>query len=322
MLTLRNVRRHYCYGEQTVLAVDDVSLSLVPGEVLALLGPSGCGKSTLLRLIAGLETPSGGEIAWGEERWHTLPPEKRQVGMVFQDYALFPHLSVLDNVRFGLVERREPKGEALQRATDWMRRLHIDHLADRLPTALSGGQQQRVALARALAIEPRILLLDEPLSNLDEALRAVLLDELQTVLGQTHVTTLLVTHDQREAFSLGQRVALMREGRILQLDTPAALYGRPCNAWAAGFLGHANVQDDRWWPETAFRFDGPGRAVVQEASLRGSVWRLVVQGEQGAVWTLTLSQREWAGLNLGAAPAVGQSLPFRVDPQAAVSFQK
>ena len=320
MLTLRNLSRHYRHGEQTVPAVDDVSLSLVPGEVLALLGPSGCGKSTLLRLIAGLESPTGGEILWGDERWHTLPPEKRQVGMVFQDYALFPHLTVLDNVRFGLVERRVPKEEALRRATDWMSRLHIEHLADRLPSALSGGQQQRVALARALAIEPRILLLDEPLSNLDEALRAVLLDELQAVLGQTHVTTLLVTHDQREAFSLGQRVALMRDGSILQLDTPAGLYGHPCNAWAARFLGHANVQEGCWWPETAFRFDGPGRATVLAASLRGSVWRLDLRDEQGAVWTLTLSQREWAALDAGAAPVAGQTLPFRVAPQAAVSF--
>jgi iron(III) transport system ATP-binding protein len=218
-----------------------VSLSVAPGSVVALLGPSGCGKTTLLRTIAGLERPDTGEVLVGDELLTSaaglVPPERRKVGMVFQDWALFPHLTVAANVGYGLSRAERRSG----RVEESLALVGLEGLGGRRPGTLSGGQQQRVALARALAPRPSVLLLDEPFSNLDTALRVEVRTEVHRLLGDLGVTTIFVTHDQEEAFVLGDRVAVMRSGTIVQHATPAELYARPASAWVAGFVGEANL---------------------------------------------------------------------------------
>ena len=225
-----------------VVAVDRARLEVSPGEVVALLGPSGCGKTTLLRSIAGFERPDGGAVELegrrvaGDGVW--VPPEARRVGMVFQDFALFPHLTVAENVGFGLRRR-----DRASRVPELLELVDLDGLGGRYPYELSGGQQQRVALARALAPMPAIVLLDEPWSNVDPQLRTELRDEISSVLRPLEATVLLVTHDREEAFSLADRIALMRRGEIVQVGTPEQLYYEPGSRWTAEFLGDCNVLD-------------------------------------------------------------------------------
>ncbi|HVH13054.1 MAG TPA: ABC transporter ATP-binding protein [Longimicrobium sp.] len=236
MLQLDNLTRRF--GE--TVAVDGVSLDVPAGEFLTLLGPSGCGKTTTLRMIAGFEQPTSGRVVLGDRDVSHLPPQKREVGMVFQNYALFPHLDVWENVAFGLKsrgEKRDAVGPKVERA---LALVEMAPYARRKVQALSGGQQQRVALARALAPEPPLLLLDEPLSNLDAALRERTRDELRALLKQLGMTAVFVTHDQEEAFALSDRVAVLNHGRLLQLGTPETLYASPANAFVASFLGRAN----------------------------------------------------------------------------------
>ena len=226
-----------------VRAVQDVTLEIGKGEFVALLGPSGCGKTTLLRLIAGFETPDEGTVRLGEKVvaggvW--VPPERRHVGMVFQDYALFPHLTVARNVGYGL-----PRGGRRGCVAEALARVGLAEHGDRYPHQLSGGQQQRVALARALAPEPAVVLLDEPWSNIDPVLRTAMRDELAGILRATGVTVLLVTHEQEEAFSLADRVAVMRDGAIVQAGAPEEIYYAPATRWAAEFVGAANVLPGR-----------------------------------------------------------------------------
>jgi iron(III) transport system ATP-binding protein len=224
-------------------AVSGVSLDIASGELVAVLGPSGCGKTTLLRLIAGFERPDAGTVTVGGAEVSGaggfIPPEKRRIGMVFQDYALFPHLSVEGNVAFGLAVRPREERRALTRRT--LELVSLQHKADRYPHELSGGERQRVALARALAPEPAVVLLDEPFSNLDATLRADLRREVELILRDAEATALLVTHDQEEALSLADRLAVMREGALVQVGAPEAVYTRPAGRWAAQFLGEANV---------------------------------------------------------------------------------
>ncbi|HXG75572.1 MAG TPA: ABC transporter ATP-binding protein [Gaiellaceae bacterium] len=223
-----------------VAAVEEASLCVARGEVLALLGPSGCGKTTLLRLVAGFERPDagtvevGGRLVAGADAW--VPPERRRVGMVFQDYALFPHLTVAENVGFGL-----PRRERGARVPELLRLVGLDGHARRYPHELSGGEQQRVALARALAPRPELVLLDEPWSNLDGSLREALRAEVADILRPLGVTIVLVTHDREEAFSLADRIALMREGTVVQEGSPEELYFAPRSRWAAEFVGAGNV---------------------------------------------------------------------------------
>ena len=223
-----------------VRAVDGAEIEVGPGEILALLGPSGCGKTTLLRLIAGFERPDAGSVTIagapvaGRRAW--VPPERRRVGMVFQDYALFPHLTVAANVGFGL-----PRRVRRERVPEVLALVGLADLGPRLPHELSGGQQQRVALARALAPRPEVVLLDEPWSSIDPVLRGSVREEVTAILRESGVTTLLVTHDREEAFSLADRVALMRDGRVVQCDTPEDLYFSPVSPWAAEFVGAANL---------------------------------------------------------------------------------
>lgn len=227
------------YG--TVTAVDDVTLSVEAGEFFALLGPSGSGKSTLLRLIAGFIHPDAGEIRVGGERIDHLPAHRRDIGMVFQHYALFPHMTVAENVAFGLDVRRVPKREKAKRVRDILSLVRLDGLENRRPSQLSGGQQQRVALARALVIQPRVLLLDEPLAALDKSLRMDMQEELKQLQRDVGITTIFVTHDQEEALTLAHRIAIMNEGRIVQVDESIAVYERPRTTFVAAFLGRANI---------------------------------------------------------------------------------
>lgn len=228
------------YGD--VPAACSLDLSVLPGEIVTLIGPSGCGKSTVLRLIAGLERPDGGRITVGgevvAEKGRATPPEKRRVGLVFQDHALFPHLTVARNVEFGLHGR--PRNVRAARVTEVLDLVRLGHLAGRYPHELSGGEQQRVALARALAPGPAVVLLDEPFSSLDENLRAQVRAELVGVLRETATTALFVTHDQTEALSIGDRVVVMQEGRIEQVDTPQGVFEAPRSRFVASFMGDAD----------------------------------------------------------------------------------
>jgi multiple sugar transport system ATP-binding protein len=235
-----------------VVAVDDVSLEIQSGEFLVLVGPSGCGKSTLLRMIAGLEDATEGTISIDGRDVTELPPRSRDVAMVFQSYALYPHMSVRENLGYGLKVRKTPKKEAAERVARAAKLLGLEEMLDRKPGALSGGQRQRVAMGRAIVREPKAFLMDEPLSNLDAKLRVSMRASLASLHSRLRTTTIYVTHDQVEAMTLGQRVAVLRDGRVQQVDTPQALYARPTNLFVAAFIGspamnlvEAELSDDR-----------------------------------------------------------------------------
>jgi len=234
-----------------VKAVDDVSLTVSNGEFIVLVGPSGCGKSTLLRMIAGLEDVTEGSIRIGERDVTRLQPRQRDIAMVFQNYALYPHLNVRDNLAYGLKMRKTPKHDVGRRVNEVAHMLGLEELLDRRPAALSGGQRQRVAMGRAIVREPTAFLMDEPLSNLDAKLRVGMRAELARLHERLGTTTVYVTHDQVEAMTLGQRVAVMRDGRVQQVDVPQVLYAAPRNLFVAAFIGspsmnfvHANVDGD------------------------------------------------------------------------------
>jgi multiple sugar transport system ATP-binding protein len=224
-----------------VVAVDDVSLTIPDGEFMVLVGPSGCGKTTLLRAIGGLERVTSGRIRIGERDVTTAPPGARDLAMVFQNYALYPHMSVRENLGYALKVRRTPKREIRQRVDNVARMLGLEELLDRRPRALSGGQQQRVAMGRAIIREPAAFLMDEPLSNLDAKLRVSMRTSLQQLHTRLGTTTVYVTHDQVEAMTLGQRVAVMRDGRIQQVDEPQRLYDEPVNLFVAAFIGSPSM---------------------------------------------------------------------------------
>jgi putative spermidine/putrescine transport system ATP-binding protein len=236
-LTLDSISAHY--GSTQVL--ENLSLAVAEGELVSLLGASGCGKTTTLRLVAGFLQPTLGTITLGGRDLTRLPPHRRDIGLVFQNYALFPHLTVADNVGFGLKQRGIGSDVKAKRVGAMLDRVGLAHLADRLPAALSGGQKQRVALARALVIEPPLLMFDEPLSNLDAKLRIDMRVEIRQLQRANGTTSVYVTHDQEEAFSISDRVAIMHQGRIMQLDTPERLYQRPANAFVARFVGFENL---------------------------------------------------------------------------------
>ena len=221
-----------------VEALKGVDLEVRDQEFLVLLGPSGRGKTTLLRIVAGLEAPTSGEVYIGERRVTHLPPRLRGIAMVFQNYAIFPHLTVYENVAFGLRMKRRPEEEIRRKVGEVAALLHIEELLDRYPAQLSGGQRQRVAVARALAVEPEVLLMDAPLSNLDALLRLEMRAELKRLLKETRTTTLYVTHDQVEAMSLADRIAVMRQGEIVQLGTPTEIYHAPADTFVGGFIGN------------------------------------------------------------------------------------
>ena len=249
------------FGAKNVL--DDFALEVHGGEFVTFLGPSGCGKSTALNVLAGLLPPTSGEIWLDDERLDPLPPERRGFGMVFQNYALFPHLSVFDNVAFGLNVRRMARASIADRVRRMLALVKLEGLEARYPAQLSGGQQQRVAIARALVIEPRVLLLDEPLSNLDAKLRLEMRAEIKRLHQGLGLTSIYVTHDQAEALSLSDRIVVMREGRVMQVGAPADIHDRPRNLFVADFVGYRNVL-----PLTVTARGVDGRVTAEGAALR------------------------------------------------------
>ena len=236
-LSLRNISKRFGDFE----AVKDVSLEIEAGEFFSILGPSGCGKTTLLRMIAGFESPTSGTIMIDGNDLTHVRPQDRAIGMVFQNYALFPHMTVFENVAFGLETRHVPKDEIRKRVERILETVHLSSKPSTPVPHLSGGEQQRVAVARALVVEPGVLLFDEPLSNLDVALRVKTREEIRIIQRKTNITTIYVTHDQSEAMSLSDRIAVMRTGRIEQVGSPAEIYEFPVSSFVAGFVGGANL---------------------------------------------------------------------------------
>ena len=239
MDTVEVIKLKKFFGD--VHAVDGVDLSIREGEFFVVLGPSGCGKTTLMRMIAGLELPTEGEVIIGGERVNDLPPRKREVAMVFQSYALYPHMTVFDNIAFPLKAKKMPK-EAMTEKVEWASSiLGVQPLLQRKPRQLSGGERQRVALCRAMVKEPRVLLLDEPLSNLDAKLRVSARSELELFQRKMGITTIFVTHDQIEAMALGERIVVMSAGKVMQVGTPQEIYHNPANIFVATFLGSPTI---------------------------------------------------------------------------------
>jgi len=241
-LALERLSKHY----GNMAAVDDVALTIEKGEFVSLLGPSGCGKTTTLQMIAGLVEPSAGRITLDGRDITNEKPNKRGLGIVFQSYALFPHMTVAENVAFGLEMRRVPRPERQDRVREMLSLVQLSAFADRYPREMSGGQRQRVAIARALVIAPPVLLLDEPLSNLDAKLREEMQFELRRIQRKVGTTTIMVTHDQAEALSISDRVVVMEQGRMTQVDAPYRLYEQPSNAFIASFVGKTNLIAGTW----------------------------------------------------------------------------
>ena len=231
------------YGDNVI--IPDLNLEIKEGEFFTLLGPSGCGKTTLLRMIAGFNSIEGGDFYFSDRRINDLDPAKRNIGMVFQNYAIFPHMTVRKNVEFGLKNKKLPKAAIKEQADKFMKLMHVDEYAERLPERLSGGQQQRVALARALCIEPDVLLFDEPLSNLDAKLRVEMRTVIKNIQHSVGITTVYVTHDQEEAMAVSDRIAVMNAGVIQHVGTPKNIYQRPANLFVSTFIGRSNVMNGK-----------------------------------------------------------------------------
>jgi len=237
IVSIRGVSKYF----GSIAALQDINIDIHPGEIFALLGPSGCGKSTLLRVISGFEFPTEGELLLDGEAMTDVPPNKRPINMVFQSYAVFPHMSVADNVAYGLKMENRPAAEIAERVSEALEQVHLSDLAQRMPDQLSGGQRQRVALARALIKKPRVLLLDEPLSALDAKLRDAMRLELVKLQETVGVTFVIVTHDQSEAMAMADRIAVLHSGRVRQIASPADLYQKPCDAFVADFIGNIHA---------------------------------------------------------------------------------
>ncbi len=275
-ITLKDVTKSF--GPLTT--VDRVSLDIGQGEFLAFLGPSGCGKTTTLRMIAGLTLASSGSIHFGDRDVTVLPPYLRNAGLVFQGYALFPHMSVADNVAFGLEMRKVPKADRQRRVMEALTLVKLDHLADRLPRQLSGGQQQRVALARAIAYEPEVLLLDEPLSALDAKLRHEVRTDLRRLQSKLGLTTIFVTHDQDEALSVADRIVVMSAGKVEQVGTPREIYQRPASRFVAEFIGLTNIFTGALEPGARFRTGAGEMFAVSPDSIGPGLSAFAVRPEQ------------------------------------------
>jgi putative spermidine/putrescine transport system ATP-binding protein len=304
------------YG--ATVAVESLDLGIRKGELVALLGPSGCGKTTTMRAIAGLMTPRSGRIEIDGKDVTRTPPSRREVGLVFQSYALFPHLSVFENVAFGLRLRREADLEAKVMAG--LDTVGLTDFAKRMPADLSGGQQQRVSLARSLVMQPKVLLLDEPLSNLDARLRLEMRTELQQVQRETGVTMVFVTHDQSEALALADRIVLMRDGRIEQMGSPEQIYNTPVSGFAADFVGFENILPDdggrglAWRPGAVVLGQGPHQGRVRGASFAGERREYVLTSPLGVIK---------ADAPVAHPPyEIGQEIAFDLPRDAAVSLAR
>ena len=342
-VTLTDLSRSY----GSIHALDGLTLDIAPGEFVALLGPSGCGKTTALRVLAGLEDADSGRVEVGGKDITAVPTSARDMGMVFQAYSLFPHMTARQNVAFGLQLRRIPSARRRARAAEMLDLVELSDHADRYAHQLSGGQQQRVALARALAIEPQVLLLDEPLSALDAKVRVQLRDEIRRIQLEVGTTTLFVTHDQEEALAVADRVGVMRAGNLEQLASPHDLYARPATPFVADFVGltnrlHATVEDDRaqlmgtWVPllpgstrrgaafvlirpeSIAVTADPAGRATVVTASFMGSTGRLHAVTESGETVLAQIDNDTVATFN----PGDKVTLVPRPNPALAVAAEE
>src|SRR5574340_973444 len=236
-ITLTNIVKRYGSGHAAVQVLHGIDAQIADGEFVVIVGPSGCGKSTLLRMVAGLEEVSGGEVAIGGRVVNDVEPAARDIAMVFQNYALYPHMSVFDNMAYGLKIAKLPTEQIRARVAKAAKILELGHLLERKPRQLSGGQRQRVAMGRAIVREPQVFLMDEPLSNLDAKLRVQMRAEISRIQGDIAVTTVYVTHDQVEAMTMGDRIVVMRDGVVQQVDTPLHLYEKPANVFVAGFIG-------------------------------------------------------------------------------------
>ena len=297
-------------------ALEDATLEVSAGETVTVLGPSGSGKTTLLRVVAGLQLPDAGRVLLEGEDLAGVPPHRRGIGLVFQDHALFPHRDVAGNVGFGLRMRGDDSASTATRTAELLELVGLAGFESRSVGTLSGGEQQRVALARALAPEPRLLLLDEPLGSLDRRLRDRLLDDLARVFEELDLTALYVTHDQTEAFTLGDRVAVMREGRVVQVASPDELWARPLDADVARFLGIANVDGDELVRPEAVAVraaDGGGDGIVEAAVRAGPSVRIRVRLDDGRRLEAVLSALEH--------PREGERVDVVVDPNGIVRFR-
>jgi putative spermidine/putrescine transport system ATP-binding protein len=326
-LRLDRVTRSFAGRE----ALADLSLTIDRGDFIALLGPSGCGKSTALNCLAGLLPLTRGSIWQDDKRLDTLPPERRGFGMVFQNYALFPHMSVQKNVAFGLQMRRVPRAEIRRRTAEAIRLVHLEEHARKLPGQLSGGQQQRVAIARAVVLEPSLVLMDEPLSNLDAKLRLEMRTEIRRLHQSLGLTTVYVTHDQEEALSMADRLVVLREGRVQQVGTPEELHTKPVNWHVADFMGYRNLlalraterDGDRVVVEgTGLRLVGtpvgPVRAGTEVmAGIRPEDWRVVTEPSDGLPATVEVVEYQGRELAVEARTADGVELYLRTHERLA-----
>ena len=339
-LEVRNATKQF---GANFLALNGVSVAVERGEFFTLLGPSGCGKTTLLRSIAGFNDLTSGEITLDGSNLRIVPPHQRDIGMVFQDYAVFPHLSVFDNVAFGLKPRKVPAAEIKTRVTQALEAVRLGAMADRLPAAMSGGQQQRIGLARAMVINPRLLLMDEPLSNLDAKLRIELREEIRDIQKQVNIATIYVTHDQEEALAISDRICVMNAGRIEQVGTPQQIYGNPQTRFVAEFVGTLNVfqpgaardvvlnqlglaaPDDASWAVRPERLDlvAQGSAPAGAAVLEGRVSKFTYLGREAHVQVETRAGPivvQLANPGMAATRAVGEVVCVLVPPDAPMAF--
>jgi len=308
--------------------VSDVSLSIEEGELFTLLGPSGCGKTTLLRLVAGFYSPDGGEIRFDDRVVNAVPPHERGIGMVFQNYALWPHMTVSENVSYGLKLRKVSSSEIAERVRAVLDKVKLGGLGDRYPGQLSGGQQQRVALARALVLNPQILLLDEPLSNLDAKIRIQVRAEIRKLQKELGITTLYVTHDQEEALTLSDRIAVFNQGKVFQVGPPKALYEQPANRFVADFIGINNLVDG-----TVRAIEGPLRnvrvetavgeisAIYDERLRVGDRCVICIRPENAAVDGESGGERNRLKGKISFAAYLGNTLRYDVDLGNGVTFK-
>jgi len=323
-ITVQNLTKRF----GPLAAVSEVSLSIEEGELFTLLGPSGCGKTTLLRLIAGFYAPDTGTIHFGDRLVNAVPPHERGIGMVFQNYALWPHMSVSENVSYGLKLRKVSSSEIAERVRGVLHKVGLTGLGDRYPGQLSGGQQQRVALARALVLNPQILLLDEPLSNLDAKIRIQVRAEIRKLQKELGITTLYVTHDQEEALTLSDRIAVFNQGKVFQVGPPKALYEQPANRFVADFIGINNLVDG-----TVRAIEGPLRnvrvetavgeisAIYDERLRVGDRCVICIRPENAAVDGESGGERNRLKGKISFAAYLGNTLRYDVDLGNGVTFK-
>jgi sn-glycerol 3-phosphate transport system ATP-binding protein len=318
-ITLRRVEKSYGSGPKANKVIHGVDAEIADGEFIVIVGPSGCGKSTLLRMVAGLEEITGGEVCIGNRVVNRLEPAERDIAMVFQNYALYPHMSVYDNMAYGLKIAKLPKAEIEVRVQKAAKILELGALLERKPRQLSGGQRQRVAMGRAIVRQPQVFLFDEPLSNLDAKLRAQTRLEIQKLHRELGVTSLFVTHDQVEAMTLGQRLIVMNGGRIEQIGTPEAVYGRPASTFVAGFIGSPPMNLISGHADGSRFTSGSSTLALPEAAPRGGQVTLGlrpehVQLDQAGAWSLNVDMVEMLGAERLVHGRLGDSMfTLRID---------